>query len=71
MCNGVCRYFVRGKINRYCQKCARYIPDSRVFQENKKLQRRRCECCGGLLRNKIKSYKASSAQAIKNMARSS
>lgn len=67
MCNGKCNLFLKQGASRYCQKCARYVSDQYTYLEEKRLQRKRCLCCNGLLRNSVKSYKASSAQAIKNI----
>ncbi len=69
MCNGVCVRFEKihmGK-NHYCQGCAKFINRKYLTREAKNFGRLRCSCCNGLVRNKPRLYKASSAQAIKNI----
>ncbi len=57
MCNGVCRGFKRksyNEKNHYCQKCAKFIPARFLSREKKTFGRLRCNCCHGLVRNKVK-----------------
>ncbi len=58
MCKNVCARFTRqqGETNYYCQNCARYIPLKNTHLEDKKVGRKRCSCCNGLVRNKPKVF---------------
>lgn len=73
MCNGVCNRFEKkiGGDNHYCQGCAKFINKKYLVREVKSYGRLRCSCCNGLVRNKPRLYRASSAQAIKNIIFSS
>lgn len=59
MCNSYCALYEH-KINEknyYCQKCSTFIPESKLYKENKNLGRLRCNCCHGLVRHKSRVYK--------------
>jgi|TARA_R110000824_G_scaffold8714_1_gene39412 hypothetical protein len=58
MCNNTCSRYERkvGDRNFYCQNCAKYIPKKNTHKETKTLGRRRCSCCNGLVRNKVKIF---------------
>jgi len=58
MCKNTCSRFERqqGEKNYYCQNCAKYIPKKHTHKENKNEGRRRCSCCNGLVRNKVKIF---------------
>ena len=73
MCNGVCNRFEKkiGGDNHYCQGCAKFINKKYLVREVKSYGRLRCSCCNGLVRNKPRLFRASSAQAIKNIIFSS
>ena len=60
-----------GGDNHYCQGCAKFINKKYLVREVKSYGRLRCSCCNGLVRNKPRLYRASSAQAIKNIIFSS
>ena len=66
MCNGGCTRFQKfiGYDNHYCQGCAKFINKKYLVRESKVFGRLRCSCCNGLVRNKPRRYKISSAQAI-------
>ena len=65
MCNGVCTRFQKfiGYDNHYCQGCAKFVNKKYLVRESKAFGRLRCTCCNGLVRNKPRRYKISSAQA--------
>ena len=59
MCNGYCRLYTHkiNEKNHYCQKCSIFIPESKLYKENKTLGRLRCNCCHGLVRSKTRVYR--------------
>lgn len=67
MCNGLCVYRFKKKSNEnhyYCQRCAIFVPYSELYKEMKTNGRLRCSCCNCLVRNKPRTYKVCSAQAV-------
>ena len=59
MCNSYCSLYIHkvDEKHHYCQKCSTFIPESKLYKENKTLGRLRCNCCHGLVRSKIRVYK--------------
>jgi len=58
MCNDICLTFVKKNgLYYYCQGCGKYIWEKNLFRE-KNLGRKRCVCCKGLVRNKVRHVPA-------------
>lgn len=58
MCKNVCSQYkiIENQYNYYCQDCAKYISEKHITRERKTNGRRRCNCCNGLVRNKIRVF---------------